>query len=209
VWDRLAVGPNNTSFGPTYFTRTTDGGATWEPARPIYDPGPNNQTIGNQIVVLPDGTLINISTIFLGTAVKLGIQRSTDKGKTWSAPTLFNDLGSVGITDPRDKAPVRTGDIIPSIAVDPRPGHRDVYAVWQDARFTGGKVDSVVLSRSSDGGLTWSTPVRVSPPVSGQAFTTSVNVDSSGVVAITYFDFTHNTGTDTRLLTDRLDRPVA
>ena len=33
----------------------------------------------------------------------------------------------------------------------------------------GGIVGAVVLSRSSDGGNTWSTPVRVSPPASGQA----------------------------------------
>jgi hypothetical protein len=43
-------------FGATWFSRTTDGGQTWEPARPIFDPGGNSQTIGNQIVVLPDGT---------------------------------------------------------------------------------------------------------------------------------------------------------
>ncbi len=33
VWDRLTG--NN---GPTWFARTVDGGATWEPARNIYDP---------------------------------------------------------------------------------------------------------------------------------------------------------------------------
>ena len=29
-------------------------------ARQIYDPGQNDQTIGNQIVVQPDGTLVDI-----------------------------------------------------------------------------------------------------------------------------------------------------
>jgi hypothetical protein len=48
IWDRL-VFPNERSQGrsfltaaafrgPTWFARTTDGGATWEPARPIFDP---------------------------------------------------------------------------------------------------------------------------------------------------------------------------
>ena len=57
VWDRL-VDANNT--GPTYFTRSTNGGASWETARPIFDPGTRNQTIGNQIVVLPSGALLNV-----------------------------------------------------------------------------------------------------------------------------------------------------
>src|SRR5690606_2294343 len=49
VWDRVSLA----NFGPTWFARSVDGGDTWEPARPIYDPGVNRQTIGNVIVVLP------------------------------------------------------------------------------------------------------------------------------------------------------------
>src|SRR5262249_12944336 len=40
--------------GSTMFTRTTDGGQTWEVAREIFDPGTQNQAQGQQIVVLPD-----------------------------------------------------------------------------------------------------------------------------------------------------------
>ena len=65
VWDRL-VFPNertkgksylNTAAfrGPTWFSRTTNGGSSWETARPIFDPGQNDQTIGNQIVALGNG----------------------------------------------------------------------------------------------------------------------------------------------------------
>ncbi|MGZ6125577.1 MAG: hypothetical protein ACXWLR_11495, partial [Myxococcales bacterium] len=54
VWDRLTgfttpTNPQNT--GPAWFARTTDRGLSWEPARSIYDPGPDAQTIANQIVV--------------------------------------------------------------------------------------------------------------------------------------------------------------
>ena len=58
VWDRLAAAGG----GPAIFARTTDGGNTWEGARPIFDPGPRSQTIGNLIVVLPNGALINLFT---------------------------------------------------------------------------------------------------------------------------------------------------
>jgi len=56
VWDRLTgftVANNPQGTGPAWFSRTTNGGQSWEQARPIYDPGPDTQTISNQIVVLP------------------------------------------------------------------------------------------------------------------------------------------------------------
>lgn len=56
VWDRLDQVPNDPNapfFGPATFSRTTDGGQTWSKPKIIFDPGANNQTIGNQIVVLP------------------------------------------------------------------------------------------------------------------------------------------------------------
>src|SRR5215218_9637586 len=62
VWDRLsAIGP--VVRGPTLFTRTTNGGRSWEDARVIYNPGVFAQTLGNQIAVRPQGELINIFTL--------------------------------------------------------------------------------------------------------------------------------------------------
>src|SRR5919106_3647290 len=65
VWDRLVAPPSETpnqrafentlAFrGPIWFSRTTNGGDGWEPARQIFDPGTLQQTIGNQIVLLPE-----------------------------------------------------------------------------------------------------------------------------------------------------------
>ena len=209
VWDRLATdSQGNFLGGPTYLARTTNGGASWEPARPIYDPGPNAQTIANQIEVLPDGTLVNLMTvIFINPdseteTLSVGVIRSSDKGATWSEPIFIDGLGTVGVSDPRDGAPVRSGDIVPDIAVDPRRGTDDVYVVWQDARFTSGQADSVVLSRSTDAGQTWTPPTRVSAAESGQAFTPVAEVDSSGLLGVTYYDFTFDSPVDEPLRTD-------
>ena len=70
VWDRVQVpagsiiNPENVvglGFkGPIYFTRTTDGGDTFEPARKIYESGANKQTLGNQIVVRPQGGAVRL-----------------------------------------------------------------------------------------------------------------------------------------------------
>ena len=57
------------------------------PRATIYDPGASIQTLNNQIVVLPDGTLIDFfSRLGPGNLVALQLVRSPDKGVTWSAP---------------------------------------------------------------------------------------------------------------------------
>jgi BNR repeat-like domain len=207
VWDRLAsenlADPAADYTGPTYFARSTDGGRSWEPARNIYDPGVNDQTIGNQIVVLPNGRLVNVFTLFKNGQISVAAIFSDDRGETWSSePVIIDFLGTVFVSDPRDGAPVRTGDILPEVAVDPRAGRDDLYVVWQDARFTAFDRDQVALSKSSDGGLTWSRPARVSSNIATQAFTPSVDVNRNGRVAVTYYDFTNDTPASPTLDTD-------
>ena len=57
VWARIEF---SGSTAPAWFSRTTDGGATWEPARIIYDPGVGAAAGPSQIIVLADGTLVNV-----------------------------------------------------------------------------------------------------------------------------------------------------
>jgi hypothetical protein len=229
IWDRLVAPPSGTPNptagenalayqGPTLFTRTTDGGATWEDARIIFDPGTLNQTIGNQIAVLPDnqkfdGELVDLFTLINNAkneekqrGTNVAVIRSTNHGRTWSQePIVFAKLLSIGVTDPDNGNPVRTADIIPDVAVDPNGGQ--LYAVWQDSRFSSGAYDSVALSTSTDGGLTWSTPVKVNktpattPAADRQAFVPSVDVAGDGTVSVTYYDFRNNTP-EPKALTD-------
>jgi hypothetical protein len=196
VWDRLDVknptDPNSDFRGPTWFSRTTNGGASWTKARKIFDPGLNNQTIGNQIVELPNGDLLDVFDLILQGNTFVADMRSTNHGRSWSKPTIVDREASVGVYDPMDFAPVRTGDIIPEVATDPRSGTSNVYLVWQDARFSGGHADQVVFSHSSDGGQTWSPTARISSNPNTQAFTPMVTAGPNGNVAVTYYDFTND-----------------
>ena len=121
IWDRL-VFPNERSQGGSRSSRPrrsaarpgsparTDGGATWEPARPIFDPGQNDQTIGNQIVVMPDGDLVNVMTVF-----------RNDNGQR---PQGRLRLASCArrTRAPRGRARSRCRGSAPSRSATPRPG---------------------------------------------------------------------------------------
>jgi hypothetical protein len=206
VWDRLFVidptNPNSNFFGPTWFSRTTDGGATWSKAKKIFDPGLDNQTLGNQIVELPDGELLDVFDLIIRGNQNVALIRSTNHGKTWSKAQIVDLEGSIGVVDPMDAAPVRTGDVLPEVAVDPRPGTDNVYLVWQDARFSAGHADQVVFTSSSDGGRTWTPTKLIAPDGIAQSFTPMVTVAANGDVAVTYYDFTSDTPSSPTLDTD-------
>jgi hypothetical protein len=218
VWDRLQVQdpevPTSPFSGDTLFARSVDGGETWEPARTILDFPDNSriQSLGNQIVVLGDGTLVNVFNLIDRGLPLVAVQRSTNRGVTWSAPIVVDILFSSatqgqGVVDPRDLHPVRTGDLLPEAASDPRRGSNDLYIVWHDIRFTLAAPlpifnDQIVISKSIDGGLSWSDPKRVSENKLTQAFTGSVEVDQRGNVGVTYYDFTADSPAGLPLNTD-------
>jgi hypothetical protein len=225
VWDRLVFPASERASvmsgfvtaafrGPVWFARSTDGGLIWEAAKQVYDPGQNDQTIGNQIVVLPDddGTLVDVFNEIRNDnrgghkGNNVALLRSADQGETWSERIFVDRLGTIFITDPDTGDDVRTGDIIPEVAVDSVSGA--LYVVWQDARFSGDQFDSIAFSQSLDGGLTWSDAIKVNltpsdvPPGNQQAFTPSVHVAADGTVGVTYYDFRNNTPAPDTLPTD-------
>ena len=215
VWDRFLSPPgiNASDQGKiharsyveqTWFSRTTDSGKTWEPARVAYNPGTHAGTIGNIVVVLPNAThdLLDGFVLFADHKSKIrGAQiamiRSTDHGVTWSKnATIIGqiDPSFFGPVDPDNGQPIRGGDL-PDFADDPQNGN--VYAVWDDDSLNG--IDSIMFSQSTDGGSTWSAPVKINQtptsiaPGNQQAFTATVAVAANGTVGVTYYDLRDNT----------------
>ncbi len=207
VWDRSRKPGENASFnalhsyafrGDIMFSRTADGGLTWSAPRDILASNKNEFTIGNQIVVLPNGDLVDVFERLKGSGVQPSPNQFTeaviishDKGMTWSNPIDIALDRSVAVIDPETGIALRTGAGLPDIAVDSDTGA--LYVVWSDSRFSGGARDDVALSRSTDSGHTWSAPVKVNQtPVPVPAFTPSVDVASDGTVGVTYYDFRNN-----------------
>lgn len=200
VWDRLTglTAPDPAvSTGPAFFSRSVDGGVTWEQARPIHDPGADAQTISSQIVALPDGGLVNVFVRITrastpGAAAEVVAMRSADAGESWSEPVPVAALQAIGAVDPKSGHPVRSGEVVPSSASD---AAGTLWVAWQDARFSGGARDGVALAASADGGLAWSAPVQVNRAPAVQAFRPAVAA-AGGEVAVTYYDFRHDVAGD-------------
>ncbi|MEP6639817.1 MAG: sialidase family protein [Chloroflexota bacterium] len=182
---------------PTLFTRTTDGGTTWETPRVLYNPGANNFTIFSQIVVLPDGTLVDMIFEFLARknndgggpfTPRITILRSSDKGVHWSKPIRAAELVGASLLD--TQLAQRVGGQM--IAVDRNPsslGYGNLYAVWTDGRFSDGMFGDIAFAMSRDGGQTWSAPSRANlTPAGHSAFTPTVAVAADGTVGVGYYD---------------------
>jgi hypothetical protein len=208
VWDDDSINGNRTASG---FSRTTDGGLTWEPPRMLVEAPAQNTIQFSQILVLPNGTLVDIYMQENGllpkkavTQTSLQVMRSTDHGQTWSAPLTAVAMTPLYI-QPSNLAQVidpETGETVqdpanPSFAVDRSSGN--LYAVWEDGRFSNFQYPDVAFSMSADGGGTWSTPIRVNqtplniPPLNRQAFLPNIAVAANGTIGVSYYDFRFNT----------------
>ena len=204
IWD----GTKSPHSGAAVFSRTTDGGATWEPPRAIVVAPSQSFIQFSQILVLPNGTVVDLYEFYAQqpngpiTQTSLQLLRSTDHGQSWSTPVnavamtpLYRPDGETLVIDPE------TGQFIqdptnPSFSVDMQNGN--LYAIWEDGRFSNFQYNDIAFSMSADGGASWSTPIRVNqtpldiPAANRQAFLPSVAVAANGTIGVSYYDFRFN-----------------
>ena len=191
--------------------RSTDGGRTWGPARPVgtFEPLDPSQLAffrqGVQIVVLPDGTLVNAFFRILLDQRNVVVDfeqalfRSFDQGQTWERmDTVVSEFQPATAVDPELGIPVRDAGELPDIAVNRTTG--ELYMTWQDRNRKG--LVGVVVARSGDGGDTWSKPVRVNANQKVQAFLPTVSVNQDGTVGVLFYDFRNDVLKDDPLSTD-------
>ncbi len=150
------------------FSRSLNGGANWSAGVNISNgvaAGSHNQGVNLQTG--PNGEVYAVWAIydsFPADETAIGFNRSLDGGGTWTGETRIitniRGLRNTGLPN----TSIRTNSF-PMMAVDVSGGPRNgsIYVAWTNVGVPGvntGDAD-VYLSRSTDQGATWSTPVRV------------------------------------------------
>jgi hypothetical protein len=154
--------------GGTFLTRSTDDGQTWGPSGgvPIVTKAidGNEASHGTFVAVGPDHAVYVFYWSFgyqSGGETEL-MRKSTDFGQTFGPQVIVANLktnggnGDLGLTNStNDKF---RSNAYPQAAINPVTG--DIYVVYNDNGQGNDKGD-IYFTESTDGGNTWSSPVRV------------------------------------------------
>lgn len=148
----LCVYPKGHGRGPILLKRSTDGGKTWSPRLPTpksWETSMETPTIHRVIDAAGKRRLIVWSGLY-----PARLSASEDDGQTWSELTPAGDWGGI----------VVMGSVVP---LHIGPGHY-LAMFHDDGRFltatphaTDPETFSLLQTRSSDGGLTWSAPATI------------------------------------------------
>jgi hypothetical protein len=143
-------------------------GIHWGPERLVTgEPGIAQGVVGRNIAVDSTNTIHLAYVLQTGSSVKAMYRRSSNEGRTWSAPF---DLG-------RNPLPAFS----PNLAVGPD----DVlHATWGDRRNGGGT--RVFYARSFDGGQSWEAGRDISGPNTQSAGPALISVDQRNRVHIAW-----------------------
>ena len=185
------------------FYRSADGGATWSagiiPGLVRADtaaPGPYEAAGDPAVAAGPNGTFWHADIAFDRTdaANAIAVSRSADGGKTWSTHFVVQTSATAGKRIFNDKD---------WVAADPTDSTGNTaYVAWN---LDKNRSSAIVISKTTDGGRTWSVPKKVS-----NVFTTDISatvvVGNDGTVYVTFeattssgdavaFAVSHNGGT--------------
>jgi hypothetical protein len=202
VWvDYQVLSGVEPSVDRVMFARTIDGGRTWSTPAAIYSG--NDEAQQNQLLMTAAGVLLDVfaeAPSLPGTPhppplpVKIRLIRSTDQGKTWSAPVDAASFSYTNTVDPGSGAQLRfSGQDITAASAG-----NAVYVAWFEdhADFS-----TILVARSEDAGVHWRPPQRVVRE-KAEAFLPTLAVAGDATVGLLWYDFRHFTQGSPRLDTE-------
>ncbi|MCP4536888.1 MAG: DUF11 domain-containing protein [Chloroflexi bacterium] len=164
------------------FARSTDSNRNWRSPLALA----SGDVQGSITGVAPDGTVYVVfgRSIFHGTPGTIEFVKSIDGGVSFSSPAVAAGITSIPWYLPNSW--FRSPASLPAFAASPTNGN--LYVAWAD--YGNGDAD-IYLTRSTDGGDNWATPVRLNDDPVGNGidqFQPQVSVAPNGRVAVMWFD---------------------
>ncbi len=163
---------------PIYFSRSTDGGTSYSTPMQISDLSSNQGSIP---AVGPNGQVYAVWYNYNTSAQRMAV--SMNGGGSFGTP--FHVSSVIPIPSPLPGGAFRVNSF-PTITIDQNNGN--LYVAWNDYR--NGDAD-ILFVRSTDGGGTWSTPIRVNDDALGNArhqFFPWLSVAPNGDIYAGWFD---------------------
>jgi hypothetical protein len=167
-WTRYIFNAHNGNYvqSPIFFAYSTDGGETFSTPTNITANVKYDQ--GSRPIVGYDGSVYVVfeGSTRLATLDSTYVVRSTDGGVTFGKPVAVAQL--------QDIVPIANTDFrVNSFPAGAAAPNGDLYTAWSTLMSDGGGLCATgtntgchsvaVYSRSTDGGVTWSTPVPIFP----------------------------------------------
>ncbi len=171
-----------------YFSRSTDGGATFSSPLPL-SPAHNNNSVGGRqgaaVKVGPDGT---VYVVWLDTVNKQAVERmaiSHDGGATFPGQNITVATVTDDDVNPAPGSSFRQdARAFPSFSI---AANGTLYVAWSNRTGDPTSGHAVVLvTRSIDGGQTWSTPVTAGNVSGRSAFFASVAAGPASKVNVAF-----------------------
>jgi BNR repeat-like domain len=189
--------------------RSTDGGRTWTDKN--FVSVADRTILGCFPVVAPPTQPGQPGPVFVfwmdfgstnpDQSPRIRMAKSTDGGQSWSPPTTVSTIERV---DAFPNSAFRV-DSLPTAGIDPADG--TLYVAWANQHKTQEDADcedppagqvcdaDIVMSKSTDGGDTWSTPKRVNQDTAGNGkdqFQPQLAVTTGGQLDMMWFDRRHD-----------------
>ncbi len=189
TWTDFFANPPPAAFNQIVMARSTNGGRSFMKAIPVSPPGGFQDSIPR---VGPQGELYVLYVDYDVSGLRLS--KSTDGGRTFGADGLDNTLIArfqfIGTPNLNCGRTVLKGDIrvgqSPSLAVNPTNG--DVYVVYE-SNPPGPDQADVYFIRSTDGGVTWSEPLKISDDrTRNDQFFPFLAVSPDGIIGVSFND---------------------
>jgi len=180
------------------FSKSIDQGETWSTAKTISDVSgdcvdSDNTDEGAVPCVGPNGE------VYVSWAGPLGLMfdKSTNGGQTWGTDVFVSDIP--GGWDFEVSGIYRANGLpITMCDISNSPYNGYIYVVWSDQR-NGATDTDIFMSKSTNGGTTWSSPIRVNDDntTRHQFFVWSTIDPSTGHLWFVFYDRRNTTGAAT------------